>query len=1094
MLRKISLSCLLFIATLNALADTPPIIDVRKMKAGTETGLIQSVNGVVSVFAPCPTVGYILKSTGSAWTCQADSGGGGGGAVDSVNGQTGTVVLTTDNISEGTKKYYSSSLFDASFAGKTTSDLVEGSQEYFTATRARNAAVADTINDGTTNVAPSQNAVFDALATKQGTGNYITALTGGVSASGPGSASATVNSVGGASAAAVATAVTDTQAATSSNTTGTIVKRDGSGNFSAGTITASLSGNATTATTANEASFVGGQSATEVSDSVTDTQNATAANSPSTIVKRDASGNFIAGTIQGTLNGTASNVSGVVAIANGGTGQSNAQAAINNLTNVAGSTVGYVLQHLAGNNAGFAPLVPPSPTGPASALSYYDYTTGILRDFPGWSAADDIRYGMTYNKRWDAPADGAGVIYPRAFNLFVNAETAADSTEFIPELAQMELQVDNERTNKNFAGTYGLIVAKSHNGGGVINYANAADIAEQYGDGTETGRTAGSNVLAIRGNVAANYTIGNGTHNNINSSMNIQGTGTGYISMFSNYVDGSGTVYDINGVGVSLNVANVSNNLSLGSFSSSANVGNNFNGSYWNMSGNVVGSGNMLGMRYEGSTIGGNFNFIDSNIPGTSSIAGDFRQLQMGNDGAVGAYAAGVLVTQNGSVGRGWVGYGAQLNGNMGTVAMGDNAIGVDISIGTDGPGDGIEEIKGNITGFNFNNDAKFDGDEYNFTGANISNGTNGAGYRYRGLGIYNQANMEEEQNGYSVNLQGNARTGTGGDIYMQGNYTDDVRGMRINVSGVTSTNQEVNSLETNGGKVNLQSQFFPKSGQNVQIGNGFFAQSEVTAGNPLTGTDTLHQLFQTNMLFNDNVSTGPFGLDQNAIGMISQVVVGSGVTVPLIRSLLVGTSVPMGSGGTITEHEVLVGVGLPSFGGTVTNPTRTFIKDGFNFLGQTFCNGATDCWGLKLQDPDFQSAMPRLALNTSAYKTSTNVRLELNDGHIRSTQTTAPSAAADANAGTGATCTVTSDSTDTRGTIQLTTGTLSWASGTQCTVTFNMSHNVAPKCTLTPNEGNAAMASLNVYKAQTTTALDLKFVNADVGANSYEWDYICIE
>jgi len=38
-------------------------------------------------------------------------------------------------------------------------------------------------------------------------------------------------------------------AATNVNTVSTIVKRDASGNFSAGTITAALSGNATTATT-----------------------------------------------------------------------------------------------------------------------------------------------------------------------------------------------------------------------------------------------------------------------------------------------------------------------------------------------------------------------------------------------------------------------------------------------------------------------------------------------------------------------------------------------------------------------------------------------------------------------------------------------------------------------------------------------------------------------------------------------------------------------------------------------------------------------------------------------------------------------------
>jgi hypothetical protein len=57
----------------------------------------------------------------------------------------------------------------------------------------------------------------------------------------------TVTTVGSKSAAAIATSVNDTIAATNANTNSTIVKRDSSGNFSAGTITATLSGTATSA-------------------------------------------------------------------------------------------------------------------------------------------------------------------------------------------------------------------------------------------------------------------------------------------------------------------------------------------------------------------------------------------------------------------------------------------------------------------------------------------------------------------------------------------------------------------------------------------------------------------------------------------------------------------------------------------------------------------------------------------------------------------------------------------------------------------------------------------------------------------------------
>lgn len=61
-------------------------------------------------------------------------------AVTSVNGEVGDVELTTDDIAEGSLN------------------------EYFTDEKAKAAVVQDAINDGVTDMAPSQNAVFDALA------------------------------------------------------------------------------------------------------------------------------------------------------------------------------------------------------------------------------------------------------------------------------------------------------------------------------------------------------------------------------------------------------------------------------------------------------------------------------------------------------------------------------------------------------------------------------------------------------------------------------------------------------------------------------------------------------------------------------------------------------------------------------------------------------------------------------------------------------------------------------------------------------------------------------------------------------------------
>lgn len=84
-------------------------------------------------------------------------------------------TLDTLAVPENTNLYYTQGRFDTAFSGKSTTDLSEGTNLYFTDTRARTAVVDDAIVDSVTNKAPSQNAVFDALAGKEPTVTGTTA-------------------------------------------------------------------------------------------------------------------------------------------------------------------------------------------------------------------------------------------------------------------------------------------------------------------------------------------------------------------------------------------------------------------------------------------------------------------------------------------------------------------------------------------------------------------------------------------------------------------------------------------------------------------------------------------------------------------------------------------------------------------------------------------------------------------------------------------------------------------------------------------------------------------------------------------------------
>lgn len=531
----------------------------------------------------------------------------------------------------------------------------------------------------------------------------------------------------------------------------------------------------------------------------------------------------------------------------------------------------------------------------------------------------------------------------------------ANSLRPIEALSLIDGGATTQETGSYFGSTYV---------GGTADFAYGSNIAVQVA-GTVNANMTGLN---LNMSIDPGGVIQNGYF--INSSFNgdIVGNFYGVNQGFSG--DITGNSYDLN----------FSHDGDVTGFSANINISHN---------GTITGDGTGVALN-RGGPISGNFTSISSSLNSSATVGGDFRFFTLGNDALVSNNSAGALIFNNGTIAKSWTGFGQYMSCDIGDGTS--NIVAHDVNFQNHALGgvvtaynfNNTSTVTGPIYGLNINNGGAFTGDftcvnafnsanqtgSFNIQGFNFSN--NGAGYRYSAVNASNNANQTEEITGFRFNSVGDARTITGLDVSLQGNATDDAQGIRVNVNNLTSnsTTNHVHSLDVQGGVVSIQSAVTPFSGANVDIGNNFTCTNSILAGSPLTGTDQIIQLIQSNLLADDDIATGPFGLNTTMLGIATQVAVGAGKTIPLLRSVLMGTTVPMGAGGTISEHVVLEMLGLPSFGGSVTCPTKIGIQDSV-LLGQNFSDGATEAWFIRNQDPNTENHLSKLAIATTTKKVS---------------------------------------------------------------------------------------------------------------------------
>lgn len=286
-MKSLFASLALFISCLAVKAQLPP----TNRPTPVTIQLAANTNGVVVQ----PTNNPITFPGGL--TVQGLITGNGGGLTNLNISSTGFAVLTLSNFFSAVNNFSSAVILT------NVASILAGNGSAITA------LVPANISAGTAAINISGNASTATTAI-----GFSGSLSGDVTGI---QNTSVVSFVGGQPSTSIAAGSVLANAATDADTANAIVKRDASGNFSAGNITANLTGTASLATTAvnfsgslvgdvtgfqgtTVVSYVGGQTSVAVASAATSVAVATSANTGGTLVKRDSSGNFSAGNVTAT--------------------------------------------------------------------------------------------------------------------------------------------------------------------------------------------------------------------------------------------------------------------------------------------------------------------------------------------------------------------------------------------------------------------------------------------------------------------------------------------------------------------------------------------------------------------------------------------------------------------------------------------------------------------------------------------------------------------------------------------------------------------------------------------------------------------------
>jgi len=263
------------------------------------------------------------------------------------------------------------------------------------------------------------------------------------------------------------------------------------------------------------------------SAAVTATVDATSANTASKVVARDASGDFSAGTITATLTGNATNVSGTVAIINGGTGETTRQAAMDALAGAVTSG-----QYLRGNGSDVVmstiqvadvPTLNQSTTGNATtATTATNLAGGSAGTVPYQSAAGTTAMLAAGSSGQVLQSNGASA------PSWVAATAAANNGTLTMAVSGTGLS-GSQTFTANQAGNATFTVTSNATNANTGSTIVARDASGNFSAGTITATLSGNAstaTSATSATTATTATTANATNTSNNFQMNSLGVGT----------------------------------------------------------------------------------------------------------------------------------------------------------------------------------------------------------------------------------------------------------------------------------------------------------------------------------------------------------------------------------------------------------------------------------------------------------------------------------------------------------------------------------------------------------------------------------------